>query len=45
MKLYPGGNPIVFCFIISPGTCKDAKACRAGSHNLHKLNNPNTMCL
>ena len=32
----------LFCFTIPPGTCKEAKASRAGSHYLYKLNNPNT---
>ena len=29
MKVY------IFCYTIPPGTCKVAKACRAGSHDLH----------
>ena len=32
----------VFWFTIPPGTCKEVEACRAGSHNLHKLNDLNT---
>ena len=31
----------IFCFAMQPGACKEAKACRAGSHNLHKLNDMN----
>ena len=34
-------QPFIFCFTIPPGTCMEAKACKAGSHNLHKQNNLN----
>ena len=30
-----------FCLTIPPGTCKEPEACKAGSHNLHKLNDLN----
>ena len=30
-------NSLFFRFTIPPGTCKDAEACRARSHNIHKL--------
>ena len=29
------GWRFIFCHTISPGTCKEAEACRAGSHYLH----------
>ena len=32
-----------FCYTIPPGTCKEAEACKAGSHSLHYIHKLNDL--